>query len=228
MSYSFLLLLPDFSTLLSDSNKMTSRSSITNKRRSRAPPSRAGVEMADATLIAIREAQHASQQTFEDSDIDGHPYNGHWMRSDCTDAGRTYTRRETENLLIRFSGRARELLMARHTSEFLKSQFGIDAMASWGNVPLREVMYALSTAHPNCLRAFRVFNGKTIEWVGDDSHRIKVESPITTPQVMGEGASGENRSGDDDCDIHTMKERDTEELDDFGLDARGRGPPRCG
>ena len=125
-------------------------------RRRRNPPSRAGVEMADATLIAIREAQILGN-------LDPH----------STDGGRQFLRTETEQLLRNFGPRAREILVARHTPEFGMSAFGRRAIESWSNVPLREVMYAMSTAHPDCLRLFRVFKGRTVEWVGDDSHRAE-------------------------------------------------------
>ena len=125
-------------------------------RRRRNPPSRAGVEMADATLIAIREAQILGN-----------------LDPRSTDGGRQFLRTETEQLLRNFGPRAREILVARHTPEFGMSAFGRRAIESWSNVPLREVMYAMSTAHPDCLRLFRVFKGRTVEWVGDDSHRAE-------------------------------------------------------
>jgi hypothetical protein len=41
-------------------------------------------------------------------------------------------------------------------------------------------VYAMSTAHPNCLRAFRVFKQGIVEWVGDDSHRVKQDAGDST------------------------------------------------
>lgn len=129
-------------------------------RRRRNPPSRAGIEMADATLIAIRESQILGN-----------------LDPRSTDGGRQFLRSETEQLLRNFGPRAREILAARHTPEFGMSAFGRRAIESWANVPLREVMYAMSTAHPDCLRLFRVFRGRLVEWVGDDSHRAEPKAP---------------------------------------------------
>lgn len=130
-----------------------SNSKTKNSHR-RNPPSNAGVMMADATLYAIMEAQH-----------DGR------LSPDSTNAGKQYTREETNQLIIAFAPRARGILISQHTANFFNTPHGKQMHDSWFNVPLREVVYALSTAHHNCLRAFRVFKGTVVEWVGDDSHR---------------------------------------------------------
>ena len=122
--------------------------------RSRNPPSNAGVMMADATLYAIMEAQHEGR-----------------LSPNSTAAGMQYSRSDTNQLIASFGPRARDILESQHTANFFNTPHGKQMYESWFNVPLREVVYALSTAHHNCLRAFRVFKGTVVEWVGDDSHR---------------------------------------------------------
>ena len=127
---------------------------IKSKGRSRHAPSLAGMDMGDASLIAINEM-------CQKGIIDYYAFN----------AGKIWERQEVEHLLREVSKRAREILENRHTQHFLNTPHGKQIKESWYNVPLREVIYALSTAHPNCLRVFRVFHGKTMEWIGDNSHR---------------------------------------------------------
>ena len=128
------------------------------QRRHRNPPSFAAVCLADTTLIAISELQAQGL-----------------LDPVATKAGMQFSRKDTEQLIMSVGHRAREILMTRHTPHFLNTPYGKQLVEAWMNVPLREVVYALSTAHFNCLRAFRVFFGKTVEWVGDDSHRATPE-----------------------------------------------------
>jgi hypothetical protein len=134
-----------------------------SRNRRPSPPSLAGIHMADATLIALREAVSMGQ-----------------LDPTGMNAGKQYSRKNTNNLVTNYGHRAREILMMRHTPEFLKSRYGRQMFESWQNVPLREVVYAMSTAHPNCLRAFRVFKQGIVEWVGDDSHRVKQDAGDST------------------------------------------------
>lgn len=125
-----------------------------SQQRHRRPPSDAGVSMGEASLFAIDEMCRSGMIPYVNFN-----------------AGKIWNRKEVESMLTDVSHRARQILECRHTGHFFKTPYGKQLRESWYNVPLREVIYALSTAHPNCLRAFRVFHGKTMEWVGDNSHR---------------------------------------------------------
>jgi hypothetical protein len=163
------------------------------------PPSLAGIHMADATLMAFREAVSMGQ-----------------LDSNGMNAGKQYSRRNTNNLVANYGPRAREILMMRHTPEFLKSRYGRQMFESWQNVPLREVVYAMSTAHPNCLRAFRVFKQGIVEWVGDDSHRMKQDVDVSTNTTGNDESQDTNVSPVAPSDIGNGQQIKGEPIDNVG------------
>jgi hypothetical protein len=176
----------------------TSTHTHTRKRRPN-PPSLAGVHMADATLMALREAVSM----------------GHMDPNGMT-AGAQHSRRDTNNLVTNYGPRAREILMLRHTPEFLQSRYGRQMYESWQNVPLREVVYAMSTAHPNCLRVFRVFKQGIVEWVGDDSHRMKPDTDDSTNTTDNNESHDTNVSPVVQQDISNGKQSQGEHLATIG------------
>ena len=137
----------------------------------RSPPTSSSIDIADASLTAIRELVIAGDLKSNSTDLSKHIFL----------AGSKFSRTETENLLHSVRQRALDILTYRFSPEFW-ARFGENLHNSWAKVTLREVIYALSTAHPQCLRAFRVFKGHTIEWVGDDSHRPKPDSATNGKQ----------------------------------------------
>jgi len=134
------------------------------QRRQRNPPNPAAIELANATLLAVREAMTMGAIATLSKDImmqlypDGHQFERH----------------EIELMFSNLHGRAIQILINWMSPELFKSAYGQTTISTWQNVSLREVIYALSTAHPMCLRVFRVFKGK-VEWVGEDSHRATKE-----------------------------------------------------
>ena len=149
---------------------------------SRTSPTLCAIDVADASLIAVRELVIAGDLKTNSTDLTKHIY----------EAGSQFSRKSTESLLNSVRQRALQILTYRFSPEFW-ARFGENLHKGWANVTLREVIYALSTAHPQCLRAFRVFKGHTIEWVGDDSHRPKpdsaTKSKTTKPPADGSSAA---------------------------------------
>ena len=134
------------------------------QRAGRSPPVPAAIDIGDATLLAMREAMTLGTITTNSSDIMKQLYND----------GTQFERHEIELLFSNLHGRAIQILISRMSPETFKSTYGQMMLQTWQTVALREVIYALSTAHPMCLRVFRVFKGK-VEWVGEDSHRATKE-----------------------------------------------------
>ena len=134
------------------------------QRAQRTPPNPAAIDLADATLLAIREAMTLGTITTNSADI---------MKQLYAD-GHQFDRHEIELIFSNVRGRAIQVLVNRMSPELFKSTYGQTMLNYWQSVSLREVIYALSTAHPMCLRVFRVFKGK-VEWVGEDSHRSTPE-----------------------------------------------------
>jgi len=134
------------------------------QRGQRNPPVPAAIDIGDATLLAMREAMTLGTITTNSSDIMKQLYND----------GTQFERHEIELLFSNLHGRAIQILISRMSPETFKSTYGQMMLQTWQTVALREVIYALSTAHPMCLRVFRVFKGK-VEWVGEDSHRATKE-----------------------------------------------------
>jgi hypothetical protein len=139
------------------------------QRGQRNPPVPAAIDIGDATLLAIREAMTYGHLATNSSDIMKRLYND----------GHQFERHEIELIFSNLHGRALQILINRMSPEMFKSTYGQMMLQTWQTVDLREVIYALSTAHPMCLRVFRVFKGK-VEWVGEDSHRATKEDAKTT------------------------------------------------
>ena len=139
------------------------------QRAGRNPPVPAAIDLGDATLLAIREAMTLGTITTHSPDIMKQLYND----------GHQFERHEIELIFSNLHGRALQILINRMSPETFRSTYGQMMVQTWQAVALREVIYALSTAHPMCLRVFRVFKGK-VEWIGDDSHRATKEDTKTT------------------------------------------------
>lgn len=141
------------------------------RRTQRNPPNTAAIDMGDATLTAMREAMTIGQITTNSSDI---------MKKLFND-GHQFERHEVELMFSNLHGRALQILVTRMSPEMYTSTYGQMLVQSWQSVALREVIYALSTAHPMCLRVFRVFKGK-VEWIGDDSHRATPKDTVVSEE----------------------------------------------
>ena len=141
------------------------------RRTQRNPPNTAAIDMGDATLTAMREAMTIGQLATNSSDI---------MKKLFND-GNQYERHEVELRFSNLHGRALQILVTRMSPEMYTSTYGQMLVQSWQSVALREVIYALSTAHPMCLRVFRVFKGK-VEWIGDDSHRATPKDTVVSEE----------------------------------------------
>ena len=139
------------------------------RRTQRNPPNTSAIDMGDATLRAMRNAVTTGHLATNSSNI---------MQKLFID-GHQFERHEIELIFSNLHGRALQILINRMSPETFRSTYGQMMVQTWQAVALREVIYALSTAHPMCLRVFRVFKGK-VEWIGDDSHRATKEDTKTT------------------------------------------------
>ena len=189
---------------------MTHQNQNQHKRRTqRNPPNTAAIDMGDATLTAMREALTIGQITTNSSNI---------MKKLFND-GHQFERHEVELMFSNLHGRALQILVTRMSPEMYTSTYGQMLVQSWQSVALREVIYALSTAHPMCLRVFRVFKGK-VEWIGDDSHRA---TPKDTGVSEEKSTSTDDMEGQCDMSQQVCEDDWTPPRRITGEEGEGRG-----
>ena len=179
------------------------------RRHQRNPPNSAAIDMGDATLLAMRNAMTTGHLATNSPDIMKKLYND----------GSQFERHEVELIFMNLHGHALQILINRMSPEMFKSTYGQMLVKSWQNVALREVIYALSTAHPMCLRVFRVFKGK-VEWIGDDSHRA---TPKDTGVSEEKSTSTDDMEGQCDMSQQVCEDDWTPPRRITGEEGEGRG-----
>ena len=193
-----------------------------NRKMTRHSPSIQAFELADASLIAIREslfvANNYPDRCVSDFVPDSTIYDN-WGESIHTafveantvlvphtsafagafsmkhlfSDGYTMERSLFETILRDVHSRAIDILMSRCSQERW-SRFGDVMMKSWLSVQIREVLYALSTSHRLCLHTIRVIKGHTIEWVGNNTHRMPSADSVIAPTTVNDGWSHNTRT----------------------------------
>ena len=173
------------------------------------PPNPAAIDMGDATLLAMRNAVTTGHLATNSSNI---------MQKLFID-GHQFERHELELIFMNLHEHALQILINRMSPEMFKSTYGQMRVQTWRNVALREVIYALSTAHPMCLRVFRVFKGK-VEWIGDDSHRA---TPKDTGVSEEKSTSTDDMEGQCDMSQQVCEDDWTPPRRITGEEGEGRG-----
>ena len=134
------------------------------------PPIPAAIDVADASITILRHYIITGHIKTDSKD---------YMKKLFAD-GHQIPRHEMEQMLINIHREVITLLTNRLSTEMINSPYGKSLYNSWMSVSAREVIYALSTAHPMCLQVFRVFKG-IVEWKGDDSHRPHIKKKVSKP-----------------------------------------------
>lgn len=191
-----------------------------NRKMPRQAPSIFAFDMAGASLISIRESLVAASDNHrsevnDDSGCDeiddgvlelwggesthtafakaGRMNDGDFAMTHLFSDGHVMTRSLFETILRDVHSRAIDILINRYSHERW-ARFGPLMMKGWSSVQIREVIYALSTAHNSCLHTFRVIKGHTIEWVGNNTHRMPSADSVIAPSTGDDGWSYNSRS----------------------------------